>query len=640
MASGFDWLSLPVNKTGEQSHTPPPPQVSFGISASSSEDRISGGTPDGVTQGGSNIDFKTLFRDFSDPATVGKQLGGPGGTFGGDRPASSGEVGGLGIRTGGSTAARPGLGTTESAPAGISITPFAANGASSKDTTQQQDSARHDEEILSKFKDDTTIPLSLTIEQLTTKEAKTYLRWYNDIITRRGTRTITLDDVFKFLYNFKIQPLHRKLIQKIFASCSQSLNVGQFFCVLRIISHAVVYSTLPSRHLIEKASPIPTPVSILARKRMKDSEDEPLDEDNDNDLNHDMASQDSRLNLDTFAQFMLTGQRPDSSTNLLRKKKKKLKTVKFSETVEIDPRSAELPPLPLPPPESSDKLDFSLPMEQLLGKITPKSGVTLAQLQTENEEEELKDMQESISHFQNVNIDSVSIDGVPSNIPSNYFSSSPLGAVSPLREESSSPQLLQPNLTGSVSKSMRQGLTSPLPPPSRIRSVSSPVPFQDQNQLTVNQQITSPRVSSPLSNNTTGTSINWTTATAVSPPPPPPRRYRSSTLPGQHSVSPVPPPPPPSRSRKNSNPPAPSAQGATNPALPPKIEINQSYGFDDYFKNGNVYKSNSDLSINSIQQEKQQANVTTAGSSDILGDLRALQLEVERIKYLNGTNGY
>lgn len=531
--------------------------------------------------------------------------------------------------------------------------------------------------------EDLSVPLSLTVSQLTKDEAKTYLRWYNDIVVRRNTKLIRLSDVFNFLKNFNLEAKVCAILERIFRSCS-ALNIGEFFALLRLISHAILGQRAPSRKLIKEPAPIPKPKSILSRKRMND-----VDNDDDNDTlsrtstitPQNQGADASTLDLDSFTQFILTGERPGEAP----KKKKKSgisKRVKFSDEVSVEPSAEAAKPV---------NLDLTLPMDQLLGRFTkpqPKPEKNI------NEEEELNEMQDQFDHFKNIkNVDSALIHGTPANIPSIFFDNEmgtnnnsprvaspdpsnqvrllspnhtgpvqgllppnhtgPAGGQSllqpvstgggaqfinsllspnntgqpPLQAQTSSNGYLSPNftgvdqaasaplqptMTGSLSSAMRQNygdqrvssaspsfgtnknnLSVPVPPQSRQRSASSPIPF-DPNSLQIpgqNQQ--HQRAPSPL-------------ASSKSPPPPPPPRARASTLSTQSQA----PPPPPSR---NSQP---------GPALPPKIPVQSSspsyYQQPQYQAPGAPYEHN---------------NSSSSSTADILGDLKALQSEVDRLQY-------
>lgn len=539
---------------------------------------------------------------------------------------------------------------------------------------------------------DTSVPLSLTVDQLTKDEAKTYLRWYNDIVVRRNTKLIRLKDVFNFLSNFKLNEHVRNILERIFRSCS-TLNIGEFFALLRLISHAIMGQIIPARRLIKEPAPIPKPKSILSRKRMNDVEND--DDDNDKEGSNNEGNDNnpittaaaaasnadsSKFDLDSFTQFILTGERPGTEDSSLRRRKKNAlsKRVKFSDEVSVEPSAeASSPPV---------NLDLTLPMDQLIGRFPkhePKHEKNI------NEEEELKEMQDSFDHFKNIkNVDSALIHGTPANIPSIFFdnemsqnNNSPRvaspdpssqvrllspnhtgpvntqgllppnhtgpagnsgllqptttgggdeflnsllspnnttghqqqqslphsnGYLSPNYTGQANEAPLQPTMTGSVAPSMRQSfglnqrvssaspsfgnsnnLSVPMPPQSRQRSLSSPIPFDPSLQQ---------RVTSPISS-------------TRSPPPPPPPRARANTTTSQA------PPPPPSR---NSHP---------GPALPPKIPMqNTSSPSPSFyqqqqqpFQQNNPYVHNNDS--------------TSSSTADILGDLKALQSEVDRLQY-------
>lgn len=119
--------------------------------------------------------------------------------------------------------------------------------------------------------EDLSVPLTLRADELSAEEAKTYLRWYNDIVVRRGTNLIRLEDVFAFMRNFSIPEPVRAALSRIFTSVT-SLNVGEFFALLRLISHSIL-GQKPKRALIKDPAPIPKPRSILSAKRVQDADD-------------------------------------------------------------------------------------------------------------------------------------------------------------------------------------------------------------------------------------------------------------------------------------------------------------------------------------------------------------------------------
>ncbi|ODV82899.1 hypothetical protein CANARDRAFT_180422, partial [[Candida] arabinofermentans NRRL YB-2248] len=458
--------------------------------------------------------------------------------------------------------------------------------------------------------EESNVSLSLTINDLSKQEAKTYLRWYNNILARKnGEKTITLEDVFRFLCNFKISDAIRERIKDIFKRAF-NLNIGQFFALLRLLAHAIEGKSL-TKTLIRVQAAIPKPVSIMSRKRLKDdvdsnatSEEASINENSNGKPQH-------PLDLDSFTQFLLTGERPSESP---KKKSRSGKKVKFSDEVTIEPSPIE----PTSSASSTDNLitnngssalDLSLPMDQLLSRTKSQntgnsnSNSFITSRTDENEEEELKDMQESMNHFQNVTIDSVSLHGTPANVPGMMFNNNNMdmqlspGVLSPMmtgnEQQPPTVQPLAPNLTGSVSKSMRENHYFTML--GRERASSSPIPF-----------LHNPRVSSPLSRQDTSSvdnanqflqaALNDTPAISLQqpqnsngitkslpPPPPPPSRSRAGTSPSFLR----PPAPPPPRSRKNSSPPAlenvhtggntiQNHSRPVSPSLPPKPLLTNS----------------------------------------------------------------
>ncbi|ONH66637.1 Protein SCD5 [Cyberlindnera fabianii] len=548
--------------------------------------------------------------------------------------------------------------------------------------------------------EDLNVPLSLRADQLTRDEAKTYLRWYNDIVVRRGTNLIRIDDVFQFLRNFSISEHSRELLIRIFREVN-ALNIGEFFAFLRVIAHTILGQT-PMRRLISQPAPIPKPKSILSAKRMKDVEE---DDDNDEgELSHSSATgQGQSFDLDSFTQMLLTGQNPDQQHK--KKKKGPTKRIKFSDQVSVEPSA--------PKNVEPVKIDMSLPMDQLLNRMPKKDTQSTTPV---NEEEELKEMGDSFSNFQHVkNVDSALIHGTPSNIPSIFFdevnnpsprvqSPSPdqaglrplapnhTGPVLPMAPNHTGPvrllspnhtgpvpftnSLLQPNMTGTSSpqngylspnytgtvEGMQPSITgtlsprvpsprnqTPVPPQRRSRSASSPVP--GERHVSLEQLEQAAMSNTPVTSNPSPSSQQQNLAAPTlaelqaqqqtqrisspnAPAPPPPRRRGASQ----------PPPPPPPRS---------SGPSPIPPPLPPKIQLTGTEPQSGYNQNNNYLQPQSTGYIQpqstgypQYQQQQQQQQQQTNGfahdgqynhnirsATDILGDLKALQTEVDRLQY-------
>lgn len=511
------------------------------------------------------------------------------------------------------------------------------------------------------------ISLSLTAQDLTLEESKTYMRWYSDILVRTNLRTITMNDVYQFLSNFRLSAEAQEKINRIFSKILLSINIGEFFALLRVVSHTLAGEE-PSRKLIKIQTNVPTPPSILLKKRQNDdTEEEPKQPVE----NPDLPSK--PLDLDLFTQFMLTGERPEERTT--KKRLKKLKSVKFSDQIVTDIHVPSPDKQPNSYISSLGELDYLLPMDQLLDRLNAsKAGpsgnnnsllvpqLTPGPIRSPDPEEKeiLKDMEPQINHFQHLNsVDTMLVDGVPANI---HLSNQ--GFYTPLPREGSllpQPQLLKPNMTGPAQMAQIIGVPPQdqhQPQPSPLRSnITGPADMArlllpdtgDPNAPKISlQSFTSQMTGDTLDN----TARNARISDDRLPPPPVPtrrnrsvsqpnflendhpqassplptsngdsasqgafQRYRSASLsPAMngppvpprsplHNTRPGPPPPPPSRRRGNLQ----GLSDETKPPLPPKVP-NELY-------------QNSDGS---------------SSTANILDDLKALQEEVDKIRDMAG----
>lgn len=314
-------------------------------------------------------------------------------------------------------------------------------------------------------KDDSSIPLSLTAQELTLEESKTYMRWYSDILARTNSRTVTINDVFSFLHNFRISDEVKEKLTKLFSKILYSINIGEFFALLRLIAHAL-NGLPPKRKYIRIKLKIPTPPSILSKKRQNDDDESQLaDDTEENESNNEGKNGESKpLDIDSFTQFMLTGKRPDETAHR-KKRSKNSKSVKFSDQIVTDVHDPvhEISPSPQP-----GEIDYSLPMNQLMQRLN--NSQTSNQNQKANDEEEqeiLKDMESQMNHFQNLHsVDTASIGGVPAALDvsngeahllrPNVTGPSDMARIfSPLSQEEASNQagLLRPNMTGPIQAS-------------------------------------------------------------------------------------------------------------------------------------------------------------------------------------------
>lgn len=271
--------------------------------------------------------------------------------------------------------------------------------------------------------DDLRVPLSLSQNQLTHEELRTYIRWYNYITARTHGKLIKLADVFQFLANFNVREELKKRIFKIFRSCKNALNIGQFFAVLRLLARAMLEDMLPSRKMILEKAPIPRPRPILNKEGGNEfyeevEEDVPASSGTATSNNQPPGE---KVDFDSFASLLLTGK---TVRKRIRRKVKnsvfKNKKVRFAEKVTFqdaphygkdkqnkdtstttDDDSSYV--------STDEPLDLSLPMDQLLKVIAKRkknsalvSSVPTEQQETEEEREILSDMKDSLSHFKQI----------------------------------------------------------------------------------------------------------------------------------------------------------------------------------------------------------------------------------------------
>ena len=321
----------------------------------------------------------------------------------------------------------------------------------------------NNEESYVETNEDLQVPLSLSQLQLSHEEVRTYLRWYKYITTRTHGKLIRLSDVFKFLSNFGISERLKERIFTIFRTCKNALNIGQFFAVLRLISLAVYKSILPTRRMILEKTTVLKPKPILNSQTDEEVYEE-VDDDDDDEGNGNKQN-DSKVDFDSFTSLLLTGK---STRKRIRRRIKnsayRNKKVRFSEHITFQEPLQEN----ANNAEGNDKqtdnndisedgpLDLSLPMDQLLKLMAKRkerntaliSEVPTEQQETEEEREELKDMQDSLSHFKQIRgPDSVSL------IPPSYLGPNGFMGISAQQVPL---QPLKPTSTGSANHFMRQ----------------------------------------------------------------------------------------------------------------------------------------------------------------------------------------
>ncbi|KAH3902874.1 Scd5p SCDLUD_000469 [Saccharomycodes ludwigii] len=290
--------------------------------------------------------------------------------------------------------------------------------------------------------------LSLTPYQLSLNEAKTYLRWYNNILIRKHSNIIRLVDIFKFLQiNFPISESVKQAIEALFHFCKDNLKIGQFYAVLRLISHALMEKISPSVNLLGLEAPALRPKSILNKNKVQELYEEVADD----------PGSDQKFDFDNFASLLLTGKSHRVRRVVVDSDGKQVsaKKVRFSEKLET---FQEEPGMSQEAPTfnydinlvgsngANGKTDLSLPMDQLLKKINANT-----QPESQEEKEVLADMKDSLKHFQNLpKIDSVTL-GIPNQFIPNGTSTNNYQQLN-----SGILQPLKPTATGSANHLFEQ----------------------------------------------------------------------------------------------------------------------------------------------------------------------------------------
>ncbi|SCU96366.1 LAMI_0F06304g1_1 [Lachancea mirantina] len=319
---------------------------------------------------------------------------------------------------------------------------------------------------LSKYaetQEDLQVPLSLSRSQLTKEEIRTYLRWYNYIASRKGSKLISLEDVFRFLSNFPLNEIIKTRIEHIFKSCRGALNIGRFFAVLRLVSRALTKGVLPTRSMLRESAPIPKPKSILAQGNNEVYEE----------VDETPRGEKPEIDFDSFAALLLTGQKKKRLRRRIINYDKRSKSVRFSDKLVTFQDEMVKPEFVAnheaavngedeghdDDPSEGAPLDLSLPMDQLLKKIASrkkKNDALVEKLpseqepETQEEREVLEGMKESLNHFHQIqNVDNVSRSGITAQINNAQATANHLNVNQTLLEP------LKPTATGSANHLFR-----------------------------------------------------------------------------------------------------------------------------------------------------------------------------------------
>lgn len=308
------------------------------------------------------------------------------------------------------------------------------------------------------------IPKSMGRDVLSKEEIKNYTRWFNDIIAKKkdSGETIKLIDVFKFLHtNFSVSEEIKQKMFLIFEDIKQNIGLDNFFAVLRCLVVLInEKGKLPTRQLLlEKALPTLKPRSILANNEDKEEVYEEVTDD----------TSPGQLDYDNFASLLMTGKSHRVKRVVIRNGSRvQNKSVKFSD--KLVTYEDEEPVYEYGKEEESTpktKLDFSLPMDQLMEQMNNQQHGQ----GSKEDEAELADMKESLTHFQNLpKVDNVSLSMNGALPYMNIQQQSANNVLQPLRptatgsanhmmshHNTNPPKYLQPTATGSANHLFSSG---------------------------------------------------------------------------------------------------------------------------------------------------------------------------------------
>lgn len=355
------------------------------------------------------------------------------------------------------------------------------------------------------------IPEGVDIDslKLSVEEIKAYPRWYTDLLLRKGKQSVAVGDVLSFLDNFGVTDPDKQLILGMYVQPLVTLDPAQFYIFLRFASHLLegVSELTPELGFIN--APVPRPKSILSRKRKSTTSSSsrpkpptnPFRKPNENanspfgSRNRSDSGSHSKMDIDMFKTFILTGNRPssDDESRMVKRKKRVTFDSRPPEVAEAAARSMDellrqrgttqtfvTPQIPtlfdnnssissvVPNTNSSGNsnnnnfVNTILGPQIVIGDDDDYNNINNNSVSATEQEDEEEDVEIDENAFKNVNIDSVLHHGV--SIQDTDFSrfNSPSPGISP----SPSPDL---RTQGSVGLPLHEQRTGPPPPPPRSR---------------------------------------------------------------------------------------------------------------------------------------------------------------------------
>lgn len=167
-------------------------------------------------------------------------------------------------------------------------------------------------------------PYSLSIESLNLSddELKTYPRWYTDLIIRKQTNVLTINDVLSYMENFGIKQPERAVILSAFVPNIIEAPPQIFYACLRLGSHLQHGQPITASLVFQPAS-VPRLRSIISKTLKQDpiliekpkqqsepSDSNPFRRERSNTAGN---SQKPKMDITSFTAFLMTGSVPQDA---------------------------------------------------------------------------------------------------------------------------------------------------------------------------------------------------------------------------------------------------------------------------------------------------------------------------------------
>lgn len=259
---------------------------------------------------------------------------------------------------------------------------------------------------------------------LSADESRSFPRWYTDLLLRKGNQAVSLDDALRFVENFGLKEGDKQSILALFQKGITTLDPCQFYIFLRLAGHILDGKSKIEPEMIYIPANVPRPRSILSRKRKNDlteSDSQTATQGIGNPFRKTSGSSNktpAKMDIDSFATFLLTGNRPtsndeessDTSAGSGQAKSKKKKRVTF----DAEPQVSEAAARSMEELMRQADIQQQLHAAQVARQPPPPPPPPPQQYHGNgrDEEDEEDDVNFTNNAFANVKVDSVLLHGV------------------------------------------------------------------------------------------------------------------------------------------------------------------------------------------------------------------------------------